>query len=368
MLPNNNGASRLLNLEKDYVMSTLEKDQIQASDSLVERNRFGRLNFFLLTIAITAGGPALLLGKIFADWFNLGSIGFILGLCGGLALFFLFLYDRMIVQVEAQRAFLTLDLLKTSLNHSKAYVAYGPGFHFSYPWEQRLARNNISLVEATENFSVSVVTTTGIVTINGSYRLRPRLGTESLVAFLGGVAVVAEDVSDLIKSFVTEILAEETLDNVSKKIKVINEKLADRFGIAESVTIDSTVSTFEERFGLVIGDVTAAEVTLSAEAMKTRNAIDEGVQFAQGVAIILGYPDSAAIQKAVADKTITAQDVSDARKQFLAISDNVKMDVRDYTFNIRGLENLTPEAAKAVGAAARAYATFTATSKGAPKT
>lgn len=339
-------------------MSILEKEQILGYDALIPRNRSMRAILYGATAFTCVVIPGLIISKIASDWFSLGGPGFVLGLCVGAAIFFPKIHEQMVVKVETQRAFLTLDILRAFFKKKDVYILYGAGTHFSYFWEKRLGRNNISLSETTEDFSVDVVTSTGVVTIKGSYRIRPRVETESAVAFLSGVAVIAEDVSDLIKSMVTEILSTKRLDNVSKQLGKLNEKLAEKFGTG-STPADPHVSDFESRFGIVVGDVTAAEVILSEEAKKTRNAVDEALQFAKGVALILGYSTPTAMQKAQASGSLTAETIEIARKQFLAVSDNVKMDVRDWTFNIKGLDSLDPEVIRSLGDIAKVYASAT---------
>jgi hypothetical protein len=347
-------------------MSVLEKEQILGYDALIKRNRIGRTVFYGVSAFAVIAGSGLLVGKIAGDWFNLGGPGFVVGLCIGIAAFFPKLHERMTVKVETQRAFLTLDTLRSFFAHKNVFVLYGAGNHAAYPWEKRLGRNNISLSESTENFSVEVVTKTGIVTIKGSYRIRPRVATESAVAFLGGVAVIAKDVADLIASTITEVLSTKRLDNVSKQLGKLNEELAAKFGTG-STPATPEISHFEERFGIVVGDVTAAEVILSEEAKKTRNAVDEALQFAKGVALILGYSTPAAMQKAQAAGTLSAETIETARKQFLAVSENVDMDIKDWTFNVKGLEglkDLSPDTVRAISEVARTFRPAPDKSKG----
>lgn len=347
--------------------SKLEKDQILGSDALIKRNRILRVIFYVLSLLIFIGALPLAVAKLAEDWFRLGPWGIFVGLCVGIVLFFPKVHDKLIVKVETQRQFMTLDLLKAFFKSRNPYVTYGAGTHPAFPWERRLGRNNIALLEATENFSVEVITKTGVVTVRGSYRIRPRVDTMSAPAFLSGVAVVAEDLADLIKSKIIKQLAGKKLDDVSRQIKKLNDTLAIEFGTNTTVGHPTPeISEFEERFGIVVGDVTVGTIELSEDAKKTRNAVDEALQFAKGVALVLGYATPKAMQKAVEAGTLSAETVENARKQFLAVSDNIKMDVRDWTFNIKGFEHLTPETANALGQAARAYAASQRSQKGNP--
>lgn len=337
--------------------SQVEMKQVLSSDALIDdRDRYGRFAFFLLSTVAVIGGSALIMAKIANDFFGLGQIGFVAGLAVGALVFFTTLYNRMIVRVETQRAFQTLDLLKVFFKMPRQYVTYGPGTHFSYPWEKRIGRNNVNLEEVTEYFEVSVVTTTGIVHVRGSYRIRPRLSTDGILAFLGGVAVIADDISDLIKSVITDLLSTKTLDNVSQEITGINEALQIKFG--KGTTADAKVSEYEQRFGIMIADVTVASIELSEGAMKTRNAVDEAMQFARGVALTLGYISTDAQRQALQDGKLTHEQIDTARKQFLALSENIVMtnDVKDFNIKIAGLENMDPEIIRAIGGAAQAYA------------
>src|SRR5690606_22427004 len=184
--------------------------QIYATDTLVPRNRSGRIMVFVLWIIAVIFVMVSLAGKITNDWFGFWWPGFFIGLAvaAGIITYSL---PRFLVQVGALRAFVTIDQLRTFFGQhtgtedEHAYVVYGPGIHVSYPWESREANRNVPLEEVSENFKVDVQTPKGNLEVEGSVRLRPDI--TRVIPFLGGVAVMADDITDLIKSNVISYVA-----------------------------------------------------------------------------------------------------------------------------------------------------------------
>ncbi len=326
--------------------------QIYATDSLIDRNRFGRnmtaLSCLLLTFLIPFLGA-----KVTSDWFGWASIGLFLGLVGQAFVIKLTLH-RFIVQVGELRAFVTIDQLRTlSGSHTtnqerkddgdvKAYVVYGPGFHISYPWESRGANRNVPLEEVGESFAVEVQTPKGNLNIKGSVRLRPDI--KRVIPFLGGVAVMASDITDLIKTVVIgDVSKKRTIKSALSSVPKMNEKLSKTFG--------ENVTEFEERFGVSVGDVTISQILPSPELQKTMTGLSEAEIIADGAAITAGFPGGAKdARQAINDGRLTQADLNEARDRFMAASDNIKMnlDANEYRIKLEGLEKLDPNVAQAI--------------------
>lgn len=337
-------------------MSTIPDRQLVATDDLVERDTAGRLGVFILWLVFIFGGFPIFFMWITASWFNYGTIGLYVGLMIS-ALILHITLPRFIVQVEALRAFVTVDLLhaflaRRSKEHNeedpKAYVTYGPGLHISYPWESRRSRSNVSLEEASESFEAKVQTKVGTFTLRGSTRLRPDI--RRLVPFLSGVGVVASDVTDLIKAFGVEILgSEKDMMKILTSIGKINDKMNVKFGLGKKGRVDEDpkASDFERRFGLNVGDVTVAELLPSPEVQKTLSGIAEAQLVQEGTALILNYPDAAAMQADRNSGKLAQETIDRGRRDFLAASEQVEMHVEanDITFRLEA----NPELTRALG-------------------
>lgn len=328
--------------------------QIYATDSLIKRNRWGRILFFLVWIGTVLFVSTLFAGKVINDWLGLWELGFFIGL--GIAVIVISsTLPRFIVQVGALRAFVTIDQLRTFFSsHSdtnadrkndgdvNAYVVYGPGFHISYPWESRESNRNVPLEEVSENFAVNVQTPKGDLKVKGSVRLRPDI--TRVIPFLGGVAVIANDITDLIKSaIITQLASKTTIMEALSAVASLTENLTKQFG--------ENVSEFEDRFGVSVGDVTISEMLPSPELQKTMSGITEAEIIANGAAIILGYENAAAAREAINAGKLTQADLNQARDRFMAASDNIKMNLDSNEYRIQ-VDGLDPELVKAISALA----------------
>lgn len=336
-----------------------EHYQLYATDSILERDRFGRAIVLFLYLMISFLLP-LIGWRVFYDWFGNGTFGVFVGLILQIITLSKTL-DRFIVKVDALRAFVTVDQLRTFLGgkstdegDKQVYVSYGPGLHVSYPWESRSANYNVSLEEASESFSVTVQTAKGTLTAKGSIRLRPDI--RFLVPFIGGVAAMAGDITDIIKSFVIEIVSqrEGSIVEILKSSAAFNEEINKKFGFGGTEAKDSKVSEFEDRFGVSVGDITISELLPSAELQKTMTGVSEAEIISNGAALLLGYTNIKAARTAISKGQLGQDDLNRARDRFMAASDNIKMnlDANEYTIKVEGLD---PETIKALAQVAPAF-------------
>lgn len=347
--------------------TTRTPEQLVVEDSSVTRDRIGRALFGLIFSISIILAPAFLLGKLSADFFDYHVPGTFLG--GSLGMLAVgYMLDHMIVRVDLNRAFVTVDNLRAFFKRKDVYTLYGPGFHLSYPWEAREERYNVSLDEVGEDFEFTIITSTGPVTIYGSYRIRPRFTKEELVAFLGGVAQIAKELSDIIGAFAYGQIAPLTSDQAKNRIAQLNLKLKEKFEHGTKGAKDTEVSNFEERFGIVVGDVTVAEIRMTKEAETTRAGLDEALNVMQGVAVMLGYNNEVnasgdvtetALQKlqharATPESGITQDIIDRTRREFLAISENVPMTIDAKEIAVRF--DTHPDVVRALGDIAPAIA------------
>ncbi len=337
--------------------------QIYATDSLVERDRNSRQLVFFGWLILTCFIP-MITSAISGNWFGNAAIGFFAGLLLQAFVITQTLH-KFIVKVGTFRAFVTIDQLQTFLNPSsgqedrKAYVVYGPGLHISYPWEGRESGRNISLEETSENFAVDVQTSKGNLKIKGSVRLRADI--RKTVAYLGGVASVASDITDLIKSeIIQRVVKKNSIIEALNSVDVINAYLRAEF----KESANSPVTDFEKRFGVVVGDITISEIMPSEELQKTMTGLTEAEIIANGTALMLGYDDIKKVRKAIADGKVSQTDFNHARDRFMAASENIKMNLSAHEFNISGLDKLDPEIAKALTASIPFLAAMQGNKKG----
>ncbi len=315
--------------------TSVPEHEFNQTDDLVERDRATRR-------LAAIGGPILVLfigylvGATFAGVFKLPML---LGNAAGLALGAIgavWVASRSYVTNDAVAAFVTVDLL------SKQLVTYGPGFHFSFPWEARSGANNVDLSEAAENGTFEVQASEGTGTLRGKYSVRLRPDIKNLPKFLAGVGSVASDLTGLINASILRYLSEKTVKEALADLPGLNAHLRSEF--------HTKVSKFERRFGVIVGDVTVSEILPSKEVQKAMDGSSESVALDGIVARTLGYPTIEAVHDAVKAEKLTSEQVSTAMENALAMTDNLggmAVERKTYTVRLQGDTGLI-EAAKAI--------------------
>ena len=312
----------------------------QLDDRDFPRDRGTRaLVFFSTPIALVVFG-GMLLGSLFEFFLSNPAfywIGFAVGAGAG-SITFLSIKHLFVVKNNSTGILMTINQLSSLFTTADPHVLYGNGTHFSFPWERRLAQNNIAVEEVAVNFDFTAICTDGTVTGKGSIRLRP--DPERATNYLSGVGAVGEDVTELAKAFLSKWLGKKTIDEAAANTGELNEALHDYFVTG--------ISDFEERFGVQLGDITVGGIRFTGDVEKTRNGINEARFVAHGTALVLGFETVAEMKGALKKKTITADDVDRARREFRFISGNVDgATVNRFEVDIKGL---TPETAAAVSA------------------
>lgn len=253
---------------------------------------------------------------------------------------------RFVLINLAHRAMVTTNLLAGWFGKDPAetYTTYGPGFHVSFPWEDREEENNVSLELITEPFESVVQVKDGNIRLRGSYRFRASI--RHLPNFIGiDISTLAEGVNDLVVSrVVTELAPKSTTEVLGKGVDDLNDFLSALFRDPDTENVRDVFNLFLENFGVFMSDVTVAEILPSAEQMKTRNALDEAEVIARGTAIILGYgkyKDPVGQMRRNLknpDHPLTTADINKARDRFLASSENATMDINVH--EVSGLDGL----------------------------
>ncbi len=305
------------------------------TDGVIVRDRAART-----LVAVVSPFATLFMGYVFgvafASFFKLPTmLGTSLGLGLG-ALAVLWLIPKLYIVNDAVSAFVTVNLLETIMSKRSALVTYGPGFHFSFPWEKRSGGNNADLSEQAENFTFEVQATKegGTVTIKGKYSVRLRPDIKHLPEFLGGVASIASDLGDIISAKIVEHLAKKSVKEILVELPSLNEMLAVNFKHGKKQHKD--ISDFEKRFGVIIGDVTVSELLPSKEVQKALDGASESAALDGIVARSLGYPNIEAVHAAVAAETLTSEHVAYATENAMAMTDNLHgLDLKRQTFTLR---------------------------------
>lgn len=313
---------------------------IQADDRLIDRSRGGRTLVFFGTPALLAVFGGLLVAFL-TKTFLIEALywpGFVVGAtCGMVA--FLAMKHVFVVKNNTTGLLVTTDQLKSLVGIGEPNVIYGPGTHFSYPWEARFARNNIPVEEVAEQFTFGVICKDGTLTVPASIRFRPDF--EKPIAYLSGVAAVAGDFKDLVISSVSKKLSKLTMQQALDTLEGINTELHDEF-------VSNKKTDFELRFGILVGDVTLGNLLMSDEAQRTRSGLNEAAMVAEGTALLLGFKTIEEMQAALANKSIVQDDVDRARRDFRIISGNMEnTTVNRHEIDIKGL---SPEIAAALAA------------------
>jgi len=328
----------------------IAEDLIQ-TDELIERDRASRALvaiFLPLTVLVVGFMGSIELAYYFKLYPIIGQIaGAVIGV--GLASI---IASKSFVVNEAFIGLLTTDPLAGFLGKDP-YVSYGPGFHFRYFWERVSASGVVNLVESTEPANeIEIPAKRGSYLASFAMRLRPDL--RRLREYLAGAGAVVGDIKDLVIKDIAEDLSDKEVSEGITRGPQLNQKLL-RFKHGDSQ--DKQVSKFEERFGVMVGDVTISTIKGSKEIQKAIDGAAESSALSEVVARTLGYPDIQSVHQAVAKNKLTSEQVATAHKLALAMTDNLHgMNLNDTTFNL----NLTgdPEMVKAVGEAAPALAMF----------
>jgi regulator of protease activity HflC (stomatin/prohibitin superfamily) len=312
-------------------------------DSDFKRDRASRYIVFALFVT---GVPLLfiLIGLIIAVVFfdGIAILGVIFGFGAGALVTAANVEKLFIIRNSTTGLFVTQNILRSFLGKDEVNVVYGPGVHICFPWERRLKGNGIALEEAAQDFTFKVQCSDGLLTVNGSYRLRP--DPRRPVPFLTGVAAIAEEMDGLI---ITKAVAELK----TKKVKSAMRNIAKLTDILKHEFVGSKVkpeTPIEKRFGIIISDVTIEQMLPSEELQRTMSALSEANAIAEGTAILLGMTRKAASLKLEADSTFRTQ-YNEARDRFLSVSGNLEgMDISRTEFMLR-LDGIDPELVKAIG-------------------
>lgn len=344
--------------------SDIPYEYLYPSDDMIKRNRSGRFASFVISevvaLTITTGFGRLVFNSIL-EWPQIGTV---LGL-GASAFVCSWVYTRSYFENDADQGAITVDPLKTLFgrfrndsglskeeraDQAKRYgrVAYGPGGHWTYLWEQRSEKYTVSLSEATENVTFLVQCLDGTLTGKGTFRLRADI--RDLVGFQLAAGAIAANLTDLIKAEAVSYLGTCTVAEATSKLIGLNAHLIEKLGGARIAPTE-----FEQRFSVFVGDITIGELIGSEDVRRTLDAISEAANIPVIVAKSLGYKNMTSVRAAVRRGTLTAAQVAKAEERAMQISGQGDVQTTRHVYDVN-FSGIDPETAKALANAAPAVA------------
>lgn len=322
-----------------------KSNQTNPSDSIIERSRIGRLISVILS-PILALIFLHFLGRVLFGLFYLPPfLGGVVGLSIGNAVA-IYLVLRSFIYNEAVQAFVTVNPLASLFSKENVLVSYGPGTHLCYWWEQRLAGYNVLLNTAAENMETAVQASNGTLFTKASTRLRPDL--TRLPQFLSGVASAPAELTGLIQQEINVWLAGKTVEQALATMDALNKDLQKKF-------VDSD-HEIEQRYGIIIDDVTVNEILPSKELQETMGALFESETIDMIVAKSFGYANAKTLQAAIKKGSVASEEVNRRRTQTIAMSGNLQgmnLNSSDFNLNIGGIKDIPPELIQAFGTIAQ---------------
>jgi hypothetical protein len=310
------------------------------SDEDIPRNRPARLQvLFGAAIAMPIAGSvasSLMASTFFANGI-VSLVGGVIGFGGGI-IGFIAAKPYFFVSNPTTGTLVTIDRLRSFFGWKDIYTTYGPGGPYpAFPWEKRLAENNISTKEATNTFKFVVQCTDGILNGSGSYRLQPDIRNPQ--AFLNGVAAVADDIRSLMVAKIVSTLSGKSILDATLALKDLNDILRIEFA-----GDGHTPTKLENRFGIYIGDVTIDELLPSDDVQRTIAALSEAEVIAKGTAILLNRTVDE-VKQTLANGTLTHAEYERAQRTFMSVSGNMEgIEIKRFEVDLSGVDKDTATA------------------------
>lgn len=328
-----------------------EPDPVVANvhyDKVVTRNRFGRVLFLALSIFVFIITP-IGIAKIILDTITAPALlnfpAYLAAVLVGITAFSKVL-PAYIVDVPQVQGFVTIDKLRSLLNlPGKADVIYGPGWHISFPWEDRSDKSNFSLEVFTLSWTEEVPGKTTQLLIGGSYQFEVALDRAD--RFIGiDEETIKRGALDVIRGEVSQQLADKDPDDAKREIKELNTHLMETFGLTEGTPANAQVTNFEKRYGIRSIAVPVNGIDLPTKVQETRDAVDEANQVINGVAAMYGLT-AVQLKEKLGAGDIRYADYNEMLDRFAAKSGNANMDIK--ALKIHGVDGIGSALINALG-------------------
>ncbi|HMO77744.1 MAG TPA: hypothetical protein PKD95_00915, partial [Candidatus Paceibacterota bacterium] len=264
--------------------------------------------------------------------------------------------ERSLIFNDAVEAFVTIDPL-ASLTGGEPLVTYGPGVHTSFFWEQRSGKNVLNLGSSSEEFTGRIQCLDGAVTLESSFRMRPDI--KRAPEYLSGLGSMAGEFSSIFQAWLVNRLSSRNVRDVLKGVSALNAALAKEFIFDANGNLFQ--SDLEKRYGLWLEDVTVSKVTADKQISETLGVQMEMDIIADAIPAFICKARGIkrkAYAALVANGEISPEEISIVRDRIMAASNNLqgmKLDQSTHVIDIRGLKDLSPEAAAAFAAIANRY-------------
>lgn len=307
-------------------LANYASDLSPVRDKDIDRDRFGRHIVGLLTTAVIFMIPIAVAGY----WDTLvggsGIIGSVLGFCVGTAIASTVIPSKILIDNEENTAYVTLNPFTGKM------VAYGPGWHVSYPWEQRNADGTMSLELVSSEILLTVPTMTSEVKLTGIHQY-----SRSLRYIIKAVRLDSDQVEkDLLKLIIGRISewASQMPDAMAavNDVPNLNARLAQIF-------VDPPAdfkAGFDYRYGIENALVAITSATLHDDLQRTRDAVEEAKTLFAVVAGLYGLtPDK--LDKKLDSGAIKPEQYREMLNRAMAVSKN------DTKMNIHVIEGQAPK-------------------------
>ena len=270
------------------------------NSSTVPRNRSARWivvivgSFAILVFGWMTGALFGILIGGFGSWIAdlLGIAGFV----GAGLLLSKLLPKKGFVSVPDGQAFITDDplegyykgplgfLASPEKDSTGNMVAYGPGLHPTFFWENRNVTGNHSTENVTKKFKESLPTSTSAVEAAVSLQYQADL-SELRQFHLNDTSTIVTGIESFVRSFLSSELASMSADDAKNKLRTINTDLANQFGGTNAVT------KFEKGYGIHITGLVIEGVDFPPKVQEARDARDEAMQMRQIVVEFTGLTE-----------------------------------------------------------------------------
>lgn len=287
---------------------------------VLQRDKWSRWICLVCIVIITTLVPIMFAaywGSFIGSFFT--KVGILAGLAIAAALLSRVL-PRLLISNPEWAGYVTLDPFRGE------NVAYGPGLHPAFPWEERNADGNYPLEVITKTFEVSIQTKTARVIVKGVFEYQVDL--PNITTFIGiAESTIDEGFTAFIETFLVEELAAKTAQEALTKVGDLNTILENEFmGVVTST--GDTVTAFEQENGIRAVSLVVTRIELPAAVQKTRDAIDEGKAIFGVVAAMLGLTEDELKAKRSGDPKEISDERYDALvDQAMAVSDNAEMKI-----------------------------------------
>ena len=205
-------------------------------------------------------------------------------------------------------------------------VAYGPGLHPAYWWEEHNKTGNYPLKLIRRPFSQSIATKTSKAMVSGQFEYAVSLPhVERAVGV--SESTIEGGANSFIENFLTSKCAGKETEWVRTNIDKLNTLLSSDFSSTEVEELN--LDGFKEKYGFVIVSIVINSIALPDAVQKTRDAADEATNTLKVVARLYGYGENVtALQEDIRGGKISSEAYTEMLEHAQAQSENVKMDVQ----------------------------------------